>query len=114
VSDDRLYLIHIVESIERIEEYTREGQEAFMHSPMIQDAVIRNFEIIGEAVKQVSEPVKEKRSDVPWRAVAGLRDILIHRYMGVDLTAVWDVVEEGLPALKRAVAEILATLQQDS
>jgi len=79
-----------------------------MTSPMVQDA------IIGEAVKQVSESVREKRPDVPWRAVAGLRDILIHRYMGVDLTAVWDVVEEGLPALKRAVAEILATLQQDS
>nr|WP_220681158.1 DUF86 domain-containing protein [Methanofollis formosanus] len=84
-----------------------------MASPMVQDAVIRNFEIIGEAVKQVSEKVKEKRPDVPWRAIAGLRDILIHRYMGVDLDAVWDVVEQDLPALKRAVTEILDALQQD-
>jgi uncharacterized protein with HEPN domain len=113
VKDDRLYLIHILECTDRIESYTRGGRDAFMASPMVQDAVIRNFEIIGEAVKQVSEQVREKRPDVPWRAIAGLRDILIHRYMGVDLTAVWDVVEQDLPALKQAVAEILATLQQD-
>ncbi|WP_328590982.1 HepT-like ribonuclease domain-containing protein [Methanofollis fontis] len=100
------YLIHTL----RQDRVLRE-REAFMTSPMVQDAVIRNFEIIGEAVKQVSEPVREKRPDVPWRAVAGLRDILIHRYMGVDLTAVWDVIEQDLPALKRAVAEILADLQ---
>nr|WP_282570327.1 DUF86 domain-containing protein [Methanoculleus sp. 7T] len=108
-----MYLIHILECTDRIESYTRGGRDAFMASPMVQDAVIRNFEIIGEAVKQVSEQVREKRPDVPWRAIAGLRDILIHRYMGVDLTAVWDVVEQDLPALKQAVAEILATLQQD-
>lgn len=113
VKDDRLYLIHILECAGRIESYTRGGREAFMASPMVQDAVIRNFEIIGEAVKRVSERVKEKRSDVPWRAIAGLRDILIHQYMGVDLEAVWDVVEQDLPVLKRAVAEILDALQQD-
>jgi uncharacterized protein with HEPN domain len=65
VSDDRLYLIHILESIERIEDYTREGRETFMDSPMAQDAVIRNFEIIGEAVKQIPEFLKKKCPDVP-------------------------------------------------
>ncbi|HQD27606.1 MAG: hypothetical protein PWQ46_1176 [Methanomicrobiaceae archaeon] len=65
MSDDRLYLIHILESIERIEDYTREGRETFMDSPMAQDAVIRNFEIIGEAVKQIPEFLKKKCPDVP-------------------------------------------------
>lgn len=59
MSDDRLYLIHILESIERIEDYTREGRETFMDSPMAQDAVVRNFEIIGEAVKQIPEFLKQ-------------------------------------------------------
>jgi len=73
---------------------------------MIQDAVIRNFEIIGEAVKHLSEPVKANHSDIPWRRIAGLRDILIHQYMGVDITTVWSVIEEKLSDLKQAVIEI--------
>ena len=111
MSDDRLYLIHILESIERIEDYTREGRETFMDSPMAQDAVIRNFEIIGEDVKQIPEFLKKKCPDVPWRRIAGLRDILIHQYMSVDLEAVWAIVGDDLPEFKQAVTEILAGMQ---
>jgi uncharacterized protein with HEPN domain len=107
VSDDRLYLIHIVESIKKIEDYTRDGREAFMNSPMAQDAVVRNFEIIGEAVKQIPGPLKEIRPDIPWRRIAGLRDVLIHQYMSVDLEAVWAIVGEDLLVFKQAVTEIL-------
>jgi uncharacterized protein with HEPN domain len=92
--------------ITRIEAYTKGGRDAFIDSPMIQDAVIRNFEIIGEAVKHLSEPVKANHSDIPWRRIAGLRDILIHQYMGVDITTVWSVIEENLSDLKQAVIEI--------
>lgn len=106
MKDDRLYLIHILECITRIEAYTKGGRDAFIDSPMIQDAVIRNFEIIGEAVKHLSEPVKANHSDIPWRRIAGLRDILIHQYMGVDITTVWSVIEENLSDLKHAVIEI--------
>lgn len=59
-----------------------------MDSPMAQDAVIRNFEVIGEAVKQIPDTLKLKRPDIPWRRIAGLRDVLIHQYMSVDLDAV--------------------------
>ena len=111
MSDNRLYLIHILESVERIEDYTREGREAFMDSPMVQDAVVRNFEIIGEAVKQIPESLKMKRPDVPWRRIAGLRDVLIHQYMSVDLEAVWAIVGDDLPGFKQAVTEILAGMQ---
>ena len=111
MSDDRLYLIHIAESIEKIEDYTRGGRDVFMDSPMAQDAVVRNFEVIGEAVKQIPGFLKEKRPDIPWRRIAGLRDVLIHQYMSVDLEAVWAIVEEDLPILKQAVTEILAGVQ---
>lgn len=111
MSDDRLYLIHIAESIEKIEDYTRGGRDGFMDSLMAQDAVVRNFKVIGEAVKQIPGFLKEKRPDIPWRRIAGLRDVLIHQYMSVDLEAVWAIVEEDLPILKQAVTEILAGVQ---
>ncbi len=82
-----------------------------MDSLMAQDAVVRNFEVIGEAVKQIPGFLKEKRPDIPWRRIAGLRDVLIHQYMSVDLEAVWAIVEEDLPILKQAVTEILAGVQ---
>lgn len=83
----------------------------FIGSPMAQDAVIRNFEVIGEAVKRIPESLKEERPDIPWRRIAGLRDVLIHQYMRVDLEAVWAIVRDDLPEFKQAVAEILAEMQ---
>ncbi len=105
--DDRLYLTHIKESVERIEEYTRQGHDCFVGSPLIQDAVIRNFEIIGEAVKQISGPTLDKIPEIPWRQISGFRDVLIHDYMGVDLEEVWKVIEDHLPNLKEAVNYLL-------
>jgi uncharacterized protein with HEPN domain len=78
---------------------------------MAQDAVVRNFEVIGEAVKRIPESMKEERPDIPWRRIAGLRDVLIHQYMRVDLEAVWAIVRDDLPEFKQAVAEILAEMQ---
>lgn len=83
----------------------------FIGSPMAQDAVVRNFEVIGEAVKRIPESMKEERPDIPWRRIAGLRDVLIHQYMRVDLEAVWAIVRDDLPEFKQAVAEILAEMQ---
>jgi uncharacterized protein with HEPN domain len=105
--DDKVYLEHIIESIDYIASFVLVGKEEFYKSRLIQDAVIRNLEIIGEAVKNLSSTVREQHQDIPWREMAGFRDILIHHYFGVDLDIVWGVVEKELPRLKLAILDIL-------
>lgn len=111
MTDDRTYLGHILDSIQRVEAYTRDGRAVFMVSTLIQDAVVRNFEIIGEATKRLTPALTASRPDIEWRRVAGFRDVLIHRYASIDLTAVWNVIERDLPGLKVAVTALLSSLQ---
>jgi len=107
VKSDLLYLSNIQDCIQRIESYTVEGKEKFLETPMIQDAVIRNFEIIGEATKHLSPELKSTYPDVAWKQIAGLRDILIHDYLKVNLNRVWGIIEQNLPQLKQTVEAIL-------
>lgn len=107
MKDDRVYLTHIRESIDKIEAYSAGGFEAFKANPMAQDAIVRNFEIIGEAAKRLSDAVKQSRPEVPWRDVAGFRDVLIHNYMGVDLNEVWNIIANHLQSLRAAVDDLL-------
>ncbi|WP_414548748.1 DUF86 domain-containing protein [Anabaena sp. CCY 0017] len=110
MKDERLYLSNIQECIERIEEYTKGGKEEFMQTKMIQDAVIRNFEIIGEATKRLSPELRSAYYDIPWQQMAGLRDVLIHDYLKVNINLVWQIIEQNLSELKTQVAEILENL----
>ena len=105
---DLLYLRHILDAIEKIESYTSIGRDAFMSTSHWQDAVIRQLEIIGEATKRLSSDLCSQHGDIPWRRIAGLRDVLIHDYMGVDLTAVWEITQKNLPVLKARVQAVLA------
>ena len=82
MKDDRVYLLHVVDCIERIRKYTRDGQGAFIADTLIQDAVLRNLEVIGEAVKNLSADVTNEHPGIPWRRIAGMRDVLIHHYFG--------------------------------
>ncbi len=107
MKDERLYLVHISECIEKIEQYTAEGESEFLADSKTHDAVIRNFEIIGEAVKRLSEATLQLAPRIPWRQFAGFRDVLIHQYNGIRLSEVWLTVENDLPALKAAVTALL-------
>ena len=107
IDDDRLYLTHIAERIARIEKYAAPGREHFMSDNRTQDAVIRNFEIIGEAAKRISTGTLDKVPEIPWRRVSGFRDVLIHDYSGVDYEEVWNIIENELYNLKEAVSYLL-------
>src|SRR5882724_13030844 len=98
---DQLYLRHILDAMARIESYISVGRDVFMATMHWQDAVIRQLEIIGEATKRLSQDIRSHQYEIPWRRIAGLRDVLIHDYMGVDLTAVWEITQQDLPVLKR-------------
>ncbi len=111
MKDDRIYLAHILDSIEHIESFITSGRDEFFKSRLIQDAVIRNLEIIGEAVKQLSMELRVQNNDLPWREMAGLRDVLIHEYFGVDLRTVWGVIEKELPLVKPKIIKILNELE---
>ena len=107
MSRDQLYLSNIVECIGQIEQYVVGGKEVFLRDRMVQDAVIRNFEVMGEAVKRLSMELRQANDDVPWRQMAGFRDMLIHDYLRVDMSEVWTVVERDLPMLKPRLVELL-------
>jgi len=106
--DISVFLKHILESIERIEEFTKGiSKEKFLDSVQLQDAVIRRLEIIGEAVKNLPPGFRKKHADVPWSEIARTRDKLIHGYFGVDLALTWDIVKKDLPDLKKKIKKIL-------
>ena len=104
---DRVYLHHMLDAISRIESYIKVGCETFMTTPHWQDAVIRQLEILGEAAKHISPGLRTRYPAVPWRRVAGLRYVLIHDYMGVDLAAVWQVTQQDVPVLKEQLDRVL-------
>ena len=105
--DLKVYFIDILESIERIEEYTKDiSEKEFYMNVQLQDSILRRLSIIGEAVKNISSDIKEKYPMVPWKQIAGMRDILIHEYFGVNLKRVWSVIEKDLPELKETVQKI--------
>ena len=102
-----LYLADIADSCRQILQYT-DGMAPlqFRADRKTVDAVVRNLEVIGEAVKYLPASVRDRRPDIDWRKIAGLRDILIHAYFGVDLDIVWDVVANKIPPLLEAVTDL--------
>lgn len=105
--DQRVYVLHAVDAIDAILVYTADGREAFFSDSKTQDAVIRNIEVLGQAVKGLTDDTRALEPEVPWRQIAGMRDKLIHEYFGVDIGLVWDVVERELSPLRSAMERLI-------
>lgn len=104
---DRERLLDVVEAIERIERYAARGRAAFEQDELIQNWVVHHLQIIGEACRGLSSDFRLQQSQVPWAKIVGMRNILVHRYFGIDPEAVWLVVEADLPDLKASIKSIL-------
>lgn len=105
--DYKIYIEDILEAIHKIDAYLKGMTfEQFSKDTKTVDAVVRNLEVIGEAIKSIPQNIKEKNRQIEWKKIAGLRDILIHQYFGVDLEIVWDVTQNKLPSLKRQMEEM--------
>lgn len=110
--DVKIFLFDILDSIEKIEEYTKDiSKNKFFDNIQIQDAVVRRIGIIGEAVKNLPISFRNKHSNIPWKKIAGTRDIIIHDYSGVDADLVWEIIKNDAPKLKKQIQKILKELK---
>jgi uncharacterized protein with HEPN domain len=114
MSRDVAHLKHIFDAIVKIESYTEVGRKPFLSESLRQDAVIRQLQIVGEATKRLSPALCIKHPEIPWRRMAGMRDVLIHSYDDVDLATVWRVTQQSLPDLKLRIAAILEEFRSTS
>jgi uncharacterized protein with HEPN domain len=105
---DKDFLTHIREAMKRTTSYTEQmTYEEFLEDIKTQDAVIRNIEIIGEAIKNLSEQLRSRYTEIPWKSMAGMRDKLIHHYFGVNFSIVWKVAKEELPEIINHIEQII-------
>ena len=105
--DYLLFIEDILDAIRKIEKYVGNlSYEEFSNNSMAIDAVIRNFEVIGEASKNIPKKIKEKYPDIEWKEATGFRNVLIHNYFGIDVEAVWDTLLNNIPLLKKHVEEV--------
>lgn len=110
--DDVAFIEDMLARIRMIEQFTNDGREAFMRSQMMQEAVIRGLEIIGEAARNVSDELKSQHPEVPWRPIMAFRNVVIHAYWNISLERIWQIVENDLPALRPQLETIQSDLNQ--
>jgi len=112
MKDIAIFIEHITESIDKIEEYSENlTKEKLIKDSIIQDAIVRRIEIIGEAAKNLSDDFKEKNSFIPWREIIGTRDKIIHHYFGVNLDMIWEIITINIPDLKIKILKIKKELE---
>jgi len=103
--DDSVYIEHMLECIQRIDEYVV-SKEQFYNTHLVQDAVVRNLQVMAKSSQRLAEEIKLNYPDVPWKQISGFRNILVHDYLGVDLDVIWSVIEQELSSLGKALIEI--------
>ena len=110
---DKRHLADIEEAIKRILDYTVDLEyTTFLERPMVQDAVLRNFQVIGEATKRLSDTLRSSYPDVPWRNIAGMRDKIVHDYIEIEYQTVWDVIKQDLPQVLNHIEHILSEVEE--
>ncbi len=107
--DDSVYIEHMRDCIHRIDEYV-ESKEVFYDSHLVQDAVVRNLQVMAESSQRLPEEIKHKYSEISWDDISGFRNVLVHDYLGIDLDIIWSVVELELPKLEKALTIISSKL----
>ncbi len=112
--DDRERLLDILDAIERIEKYSSRGRQAFEEDELIQSWIVHHLQIIGEALRSISDDFRREHRDIPWKETIGMRNILVHRYFELDVDLVWKAVTRDLPDLKEKVRAILEEDKDDS
>ncbi|MGH9397571.1 MAG: HepT-like ribonuclease domain-containing protein [Terriglobia bacterium] len=113
MKDDSIYLRHILECIRRIEEDTRAGRDGFFGSHTLQDAVLRNLQVLSESTQHLPDSLKNFHPDIEWGRIGAFRNLLVHNYLGIDLENVWEIVQQDVPTLKSAVSAMLKTLENE-
>nr|WP_296748890.1 HepT-like ribonuclease domain-containing protein [Thioalkalivibrio sp.] len=103
---DHVYVEHMLDCIARVEEYTQLQRDRFFGSRLIQDAVVRNLQVMAESSQRLSQEAKSVEAKIPWRAIAGFRNIVLHDYLGLDMETIWTVVEVELPPLRAALERL--------
>ncbi len=106
MKDDRLYLVHIQNSIDHILQFTSDGKTAFLADRKTQDAVLRNLHTLSESIQRISTETKLKYPEVPWREISAFRNVVVHDYLGIELERIWDIIERDLPILKIQISTI--------
>jgi len=105
--DDRERLLDIKEAMENVQKYASRGKDAFKNDELIQTWILHHIQILGEAAARLSDEFQERNPDIPWFKIIGMRNVLIHDYFGIDIEAVWSVVENDLPVLYDQIIRLL-------
>jgi uncharacterized protein with HEPN domain len=107
MKDDKLYLLHIAECIEKIRKYTAAGREAFLADDKTRDAVIRNLQTMAESARSISKDLKVRHPEIEWRDMGAFRNVAVHDYLGIDWNIIWDIVAKDLPVLEPKIRKLL-------
>ena len=111
---DLVFIEHILESINAIKDFSRKiHKEELISNRLKQSAIVREIEVIGEAVKNISESLKDKHPEVEWKEITGTRDKMIHHYFGVDINIIFEIIKKDIPNLKRKIEKIKKDLEKD-
>jgi uncharacterized protein with HEPN domain len=111
MKDDRIYLRHIQECIEAIQDYNTQGRDAFLTDRKTCKATLRELQELAESTQRLSASLQGQHPEVPWPAIAGFRNVLVHDYLGLSLNRIWEIIERDLPSLRVAVETMLSELE---